>query len=217
MCPAVIGSRPEPAISPSITALIIAPLCLASASMSSKEMGPRLFLDRLGKPRAVEAAVAHRDFFGHQIGAAGRGDHGGAIRRHESRRNATSGFQQFARQHDVDIADAGCERQHRLLAAQLAGGHRHDLDVIGGCAGALCDARDRGRLHREAALRCGRYDPVGEHAAALAAERGDQDGDGLGLGHARASARGLSQPMTARRTRCSVRSHQFGLRMTSAR
>ena len=52
--------------------------------------------------------------------------------------------------------------------------HRQNFDVIGGGAGALRDAGDRGRLHREAGFGRRRHDPVGQHAAAFAAERGDQ-------------------------------------------
>ena len=54
---------------------------------------------------------------------------------------------------------------------------REDLEVVGGRAGALRDARNRGALRRIAALRGGVDQPVGHHAAAFAAERGDQDGD----------------------------------------
>ena len=56
---------------------------------------------------------------------------------------------------------------------------RQHLDVIDRGAGALRDAGHRGRL-REPALRLGkRDDPVGQHAAALAAHRQHGDGDRL--------------------------------------
>ena len=97
-----------------------------------------------------------------------------ALGRDEAVRHRAAGFQQFARHRDVDVADAGRERQHRALAAELARGDRKNLDVIGGGAGALGDAGDRGRLHRETGIGRRRHDPVGQHAAAFAAERGDQ-------------------------------------------
>ena len=75
-----------------------------------------------------------------------------AVRRDEAVRHRAAGFQQFARHRDVDVADAGRERQHRALAAELARGHRKNLDVISGGAGALRDAGDRGALHRKAGL-----------------------------------------------------------------
>ena len=85
---------------------------------------------------------------------------------------------------------------------------------------AMGDAGDRGRLHGEAELAGRRHDPVREHAAAFAAERGDENGDRAGLrgAHARASARrAVKAPMILARTPWSARSHQFGLRMISAR
>jgi len=62
--------------------------------------------------------------------------------------------------------------------AELRDLRRIDLDVIGGGAGALRHAGNRGALHRIVACRGGGDDPVGEHAAAFAAESGDQDRDG---------------------------------------
>jgi hypothetical protein len=55
---------------------------------------------------------------------------------------------------------------------------RVDLDVVGGGAGALRHAGDRGRLRRVAGAHGGQVQPFGEHAAAFAAERADEDGDG---------------------------------------
>ena len=110
-----------------------------------------------------------------------------ALGRDEAVCHRAAGFEQFARHRDVDVADAGRERQHRPLAAELAGVHRENLDVIGGGAGALRDAGDRRALHRKTGLGRRRHDPVGQHAAAFAAERGDQQGDGACTGHAAAS------------------------------
>ena len=116
-----------------------------------EEMLERMVLDRLGQPRAVVAPVAHRHPLHHQVGAGGRGDHQGAIGGDEARRDGAAGFHELARQHHVDVADPGCERQNRTAAAEVARRHRHDLDVIGGGAGALGDAGDRRRLHGKAA------------------------------------------------------------------
>ena len=88
---------------------------------------------------------------------------------------------------------------------------RIDLDVIGGGAGALRDSWNRGALHREAAAH-GRIDqPFGHHAAALAAERGDQDRNAA-IWQAHANRRRNST-----RAWSSVRSHRRGLWMISAR
>src|SRR5262249_59252179 len=95
---------------------------------------------------------------------------------------------------------------------------RQDLDVIGGRAGALRDARYRGRLYREAEPLGGGDDPLGQHAAALAAQRSDQDRDRTaGRGHVTASARPPSQSIKARRVLCTKRSKALGLRTSSAR
>ena len=144
----------------------------------------RVLLDRVDQPVLVEAAVAHGDLFVHGIEAAERADQHRAIRRDEAVRHRAAGFQQFARHRDVDVADAGGERQHRPLAAQVTRKNRKDLDVISGGAGALRDAGDRGALHRISGLFGGADDPVGQHAAAFAAERGDQQGDRAWRAHA---------------------------------
>ena len=213
-----IGSRPQPAIRPSITALIMAPLCLASASMSTAE-APAHALDRLDQPRAVVAAVAHRHLLHHQVGARGRGDQqvrSGVTKPAAMARPASSSSLAST----MSTSPTPGAAPAPALAAEVARRHRHDLDVIGGGAGALGDAGDRGASAPESPCAApARDDPVGEHAAAFAAERGDQDGDRpAARAHARACARRPpNQPMTVRRTRCSARSHQFGLRMISAR
>ena len=73
---------------------------------------------------------------------------------------------------------------------------REDLQVVGGRAGALRDARDRGALRGIARLRGGVDQPVGQHAAAFAAERGDQDGDRLRVTR--------SHSIMVRRMRCAA-------------
>jgi len=184
-----------------------------------EEVALSVGIDSLDQARAVVAAVAHRHFLHHQIGARGRGDHQRAIGRHEAAGDGAARFHELAGQHDVDVADAGGERQHRS-SGKLVRRHRHDLDVIGGGAGALGDAGDGGRLHRKVKLRGRADDPVREHAAAFAAERGDENGDRPRLrgAHARPSARRVAKvPMILSRARWSARSHQFGLRMISAR
>ena len=145
---------------------------------------PGVGLDRLAQALRIGAAVAHRDLLVHREEAADRCDGESAVRGDEAAGDGAPGLQQFARDRDVDVADAGIERQHRLAAVQRGGGRRHDLDIIGGRAGALRDAGDRGALHREAALFRRLDDPVGQHAAAFAAERGDQQGDRAGVAHA---------------------------------
>src|SRR6266481_507993 len=63
----------------------------------------------------------------------------------------------------------------RSPRAELRDLRRIDLDVIGGGAGALGHAGNRGALHRIVARGRGCDDPVCEHPATFAAERGDQD------------------------------------------
>ena len=145
-----------------------------------EETGLRMLLDRLDEPCAVVAPVGHRHSLDHQIGTGGRCDHQRAVRRDETAGDGAARFHELARQHDIDVANAGRQRQHRPRG-KLPRRHRNDLDVIGRGAGALSNAGNRRRLHGEAELRGGGDDPVREHAAALAAERGDEDGDRPGL------------------------------------
>ena len=78
-------------------------------------------------------------------------------------------------------------------------------------------AGDRRRLRRIAALARGVDDPVGEHAAAFAAEGADEQGEGAVMFHAFAPHAGCSARTTAPRSPCSSRSCHFGFCTTSAR
>ena len=108
-----IGSRPQPAMSPSMTALTMAPLCLANVSMSRRRLDCECCLDRLDQPCAVVAPVGHRHSLDHQIGTGGRCDHQRAVRRDETAGDGAARFHELARQHDIDVANAGRQRQHR--------------------------------------------------------------------------------------------------------
>ena len=73
----------------------------------------------------------------------------------------------------INMSTSPCEGDS-AKTGKPAGVGAH-LDVVDRRAGALGDARDRGRL-REVAVALGDIDdPVGEHAAALPADR--QDGE----------------------------------------
>ena len=138
----------------------------------------RILLDRLQQSLLVIAAVAHRHLLHHQIRAAGRGDGRGAIGRDETAGDGAAGFHQFAGDDQIDVADARRQRENWTALLGLARRRWHQLDVIGRRAGALRHARDRRRLHRKILTLRRRHDPIGEHAAALAAKRGDQDSKG---------------------------------------
>ena len=75
-----------------------------------------------------------------------------------------------------------------LLPPSSRVGDRKDFDVVGRRAGALGDAGNRRALRAVARAHGGVDQPLGEHAAAFAAERGDQDRDRLGA-HAGCRAR----------------------------
>ena len=67
----------------------------------------------------------------------------------------------------------------RIGRASAAGkSFGNELDVIGGRPGALCHAGNRRRLHRKILAGGRGDDPVGEHTATLAAQRGDQEREG---------------------------------------
>ena len=190
-----------------------------------QHMPPRMGLDRLHEAAGVIAAVGHRHPFRDRIGAMGGGDEGGAIRCHEAVADRARPFHQFARQHDVDVAAARGQRQHGASAGERRRGHRQDLDVIGGGASALRDPGDRGALHWKALCGRRRHDPVGQHAAALAAERGDQHRDRAACRHA-AACTGCGSDVRSgvaaigssrRRTAWRRRSYQPGFLTISAR
>jgi hypothetical protein len=65
----------------------------------------RIFADLTRKLLDVEAAVAHRHLLGDAVRAMGRGDGERAVRRDEACRGGAGGLQQFARHHDIDVAD----------------------------------------------------------------------------------------------------------------
>jgi hypothetical protein len=157
-------------------------------------------------------AVAGLDLFRHRKGAVGGGDEGGAVGGDEAALDGTAGFHQFGGDDDIDVAGDGHEGED---GARLV----DDFHVVDGGAGALGDAGDGGGLGGEAFVFGEVDDPVGEHAAALAAHGGDGDADGAV--HVTASTRALrracSQAMARARRAESVRSHQVGLWMMSAR
>ena len=67
----------------------------------------------------------------------------------------------------------------------------HHFEIIGRGAGALRHAGDLRRLHGQPLALRGGDDPVAQHAAAVAAQGADQDGDGF---HALGIARSGAQP-----------------------
>ena len=144
-----------------------------------------ILLGNLEQARVVEAAVAQRHLLVDHVEAAGRGNQQRTVGRAEAVGDTAAGLHEFGGHQHVDVADAGRKRQHRTAHAKLVPGRWIDFDIIGGAAGALRDARDRGRLRRQSEVGRGGHDPVGQHAAAFAAERGDQHRDrALMRGHA---------------------------------
>ena len=100
------------------------------------------------------------------------------------------------------------------LSASTAGARaarRHDLEIVGRGAGALGDAGDLRRLHAEALALRRRHDPVAQHAAAVAAQRADEDGD-----RAAQAALAAAPRSPAERRRHFRRSHQPGFCTMSA-
>ena len=162
----------------------------------------------------------------------GGGDEQRALRRDEAALDGARAFHQLGGEHDVDIAWDRHQREHRRAACRLRGRFGEQFDVIDGGAGALRDARHRGRLREIPAMLGEIDDPVGEHAAALAAERDHRNRDRphrgdlrlrLGIHLCRQAAvrrpsmRRCSQPITAPRILLLVRSHGVGFAMIEAR
>jgi hypothetical protein len=115
-------------------------------------------------------------------------------------------FHQLGGEDDVDVARHRHQRQHRRQAGRLGVGAREQLDVVDRRAGALRDAGHRGRLAQVAVLLGELDDPVGQDAAAFAADGEDRDLDGLG-GHG-AALRTRSERAGAHRAVASRRSRQ---------
>jgi hypothetical protein len=161
--------------------------------------------------RAVKAAVRHLHLLDGGVDAVDAGDERGAPGRDETVLHRAPGLDQLGGDHHVDVAGARRQREHRLAAAQLVVLRRVDLEVVGGGAGALRDAGNRGALRRVASPGGGIHQPVGHDAAALAAEGGDQDRDRpLGQTHA-------NIPCSEARIPANARSHHDGFCTTSAR
>ena len=80
----------------------------------------RIVLDDFGQLVLIETPVTHGDLFIHGIEAAERSDHMRSLARDKSVRHSAAGFEQFAGHRDIDIADAGRQRQHGTPAAKLA-------------------------------------------------------------------------------------------------
>ena len=110
----------EPAMTPSMTALIIAPVRRAISSMSMRRCARRVVLDRLDQPRCRSGRRPSRSFRPSRRSARSRSDRQRALGRDEAGRDRPARLHQFARHHHVDVADAGIERQHRPPRAEVA-------------------------------------------------------------------------------------------------
>ncbi len=180
------GSRPEPADRAEHHGVDDRPRLLRGRLHVEQDSLFRILLRGLEQALRIVAPVAHLHLLDGQIYAGDRRDQQGAVRGDKAVCDGAAGLEQFARHHQVDVADAGCEREHRALAAELGEWSGENLDVVGGGASALRHPGNGGRLHRQARRLRGRHYPIGKYAATLAAERGDQQRDGSrGVGHVR--------------------------------
>ena len=124
------------------------------------------------------AAIAERHLLGGGQGSAARADHLGAIDVRHAVADLAHGLEQLRRDQQVERARHRRQAEHRRAAVQFGVGPRVDLDVVGGRAGALRNARDRRALHAVAGMDGGVDQPLGKHPSAFAAERADEEGDG---------------------------------------
>ena len=130
---------------------------------------------RLKDGGGIADAVAGRLLLDHGVGAVRRGDQGGAVGRDQTALDGAARFHQLGADHDVDLAGHRHQRKHRTQPGRRILRRRQGLDIVDRRAGALRDARHRGRLRGPALALAQRDDPVGQHAAALAAHRQDRD------------------------------------------
>ncbi len=128
-------------------------------------------------------AVAGRGFFADGVAAVRRGQQHRALGRDQAALDRAPAFHQLGRHHQVHVARRGHQRQRRLPAGAPHFGLGHQLHVIDGGAGALGHAGHRSGLGPPAGVLGHVDDPVGQHAAALAAHGQDGDLDRIGLLH----------------------------------
>ena len=163
------------------------------------------------------AAVAHRRLLGDGVDSVRGADQLGALR-DEAPKDRAARFHQLRGKDDVDIPGDRRERQYRRSCA--AG--RDHLDIVDGGARPLGDAGNRGALRRMAAPLAELDDPVGKHAATLAAQAQHRDGDALAIRHQKLlaaiarAARRWSVPIAQPRRRWRKRSRRSGLAMIRA-
>ncbi len=135
--------------------------------------------DRAGvdEPRGVDPAVLGRDLLRHRIDPMGRGDQGGAVRRHQAALDRASGLHQLRRHHEIDVARDRHQREHRIATGRLGVFFGEQLEIVDRGAGSLRDARNRCELRDMRAV-LGRIDqPIRQDAAAFPAhgQNGDRD------------------------------------------
>ncbi len=126
--------------------------------------------------RGIEAAIRHLLFLDDGVDPMRRGDQRRAIGGDVADLDCPSGLEQLGGDDDVDVAGTRVEAENRAISGEGGIGRRKDLDIVGGGAGALRDAGDRGALHRQIGRLRGGDQPIGQDAAALAAEGADENG-----------------------------------------
>ena len=221
-CARLNGSTPVPASAPNSTALITLPACFGGLRHVEAD-------EALGR-RCRRARAARRCRRGRRRSRSSRR----SSRRGASRRSASCGRgvtrpRCTARPASISSEasttstspGSGISASTGRPPSASACACGIELDVVDRRAGALRDAGHRGGLREVAVVLAEVDDPVGEHAAALAAHGEDRDLDRLVSCHRcavrRRSARAAlasprcSQPITAPRTRSRRRSQPLGL------
>jgi hypothetical protein len=168
---------------------------------------------RVEQALRVEAAVALRHLLGRGERAAGRRDQPRPIPAHVACLQHAPGLEQFGRDGKIHAPGHRIEAEHRHTSAERRARRGKHFDVIGRCAGALRDAGNRRALRDVSGTGGGFDEPLGQHAAPLAAERADQDRDGS-FDHVCAGCIAL---MTARRARSAMHSSKPALTIVSPR
>ena len=132
----------------------------------------------LDQIRDLDPAVPHRRFFQDRVDPVGRRDERGPARRHPAEFERAPRLHHLRGHHHIHVAWRRVERHRRRPPAEAVVMNGVDLDVIGGGAGPLRHARDRGALARIAERFRRGHDPARQHPAALAAEGADHHGEG---------------------------------------
>ena len=159
----------------------------------------------------IATTIAHHHFLGSGEHARCVAENHGAVAGRQAVGDLTRGFKQLGRHQKIEPAGQWIETQDGFGRPGRQG-LGVNFKVVGGGAGTLCHAGDGRGLRGQARHTRSRHQPAGQHAAPLAAQRAQQNGNWGAHPNTPCSTRRAAPWTRSRR-----RSPMPGLRTTSAR